>query len=113
MNKWFLEPAVIKALRSKSLRIAYSNFGTGIGFQPEVVRGSAYNLLLKAYERADHAGRCIEHYGFISRSRINEDLGLLVLPQMLIAAQIGAPYEWQGSPLFTRAEEALAEINAA
>jgi hypothetical protein len=102
--KWYMTPSVVSVLRSGSLSIT--------GASPAVVVDNpASNRVRRAYAAAyDHA-KVVDAFG-IPWVVINDRLGLRVLPDMLIAATIGAPYEWQSAAVMPAAEAALAEMEA-
>lgn len=109
MTHWYNDPKVRKALNSKKLAIVYIKADGDDTYRPMVANTAPYRVIRKAYTEYDRAARIACGCG-VEWGRVTERLGLRVLPDMLVAAKIGCPYEWTASPLYDKAVAALAQI---
>jgi len=110
-TKWYKTAAVAKAVRHHSNTINSHRSADG-DTDYVVADTAATRKITKAYDLAMKGGRVAEALG-VEWATVQRRLGLRVLPEMLIAAQVGMPYEWASSPLAEEAIAALAEINEA
>jgi hypothetical protein len=108
--KWYMTADVAKALRSKQLAITSERAGNGDVFH-EVTNTDPARAIRKAQDLAHKGGSIAEQLG-TPWAVVSDRLGLRIQPDMLIAAAIGAPYEWSMSVVYQRAADALAEIEA-
>lgn len=110
--KWYMTEAVVSALRNRKLAIVSDrDERTGATLNTAVDNGP-YRALQRAYTAALHAAHVAEHLG-VPHPVVADRLGTYVLPEMIAAAVVGAPYEWQDTRPLANAEKAVDEIEMA
>lgn len=110
--KWYMTEDVARALRSRQIGLASSRDKLTGATLTEAVDCPAYRVMQRAYKAAFAAGKVAEKLG-VPHPVVAERLGYFAMPEMVVAAVVGAPYEWQGTRQLASAEKAVDEIEMA
>lgn len=110
--KWYMTETVATALRSRQLALASSRDERSGATISEAVNSAPYRVLQNAYKAAFAGGSVAEQLG-VPHAVVADRLGFFARPEMVVAAVVGAPYEWQGSRQLDNAEKAVDEIEMA
>lgn len=110
--KWYMTEDVASALRSRQLGMASSRDERTGATINEAVNSAPYRVLQRAYTAAFAAGKVAEKLG-VPHAVVADRLGYFARPEMVVAAVVGAPYEWVGSRQLDNAEKAVDEIEMA
>ena len=103
--RWFMTAKVAKILRNDDIGIEYD-----ASQQPYADDTRGYRKLVKAYAAAHATAAAAQKMG-VDWQEAKGRMGLGVLPEMLVAAAVGVPFEWSHSPLQRAAIAALADID--
>jgi len=110
--KWYMTEAVATALRSRQLAMTSERDERTGATLSDVAASEPYRIIRKAYREAFNAGTVAEQLG-VPHAVMADRLGLFARPDMVVAAVVGAPYEWVGSRQMDNAEKAVDEIEMA
>lgn len=110
--KWYMTEDVAAALRSRQIGMTSDRDQRTGATINEAVNCPAYRAMQRAYAAAFASGRIAEKLG-VPHPVVAERLGYHARPEMVVAAVVGAPYEWQGTRQLANAEKAVDEIEMA
>lgn len=109
--RWYMTEEVAKALRSKQHAMVPERDAADGDVHYAPADNPSYRMIRKAHDLAFKGGQVAHDLG-LPWAVVEDRLGVRVFPDALVAAVVGAPFPWQGTPYVTRAEQALAEIEA-